>query len=150
MRIWKFQSTLPHGERQELFLLRSVTSCFNPRSHTGSDLSLYFIRTLSQRFNPRSHTGSDLVPFYDAATVCQFQSTLPHGERPTACHALRLWRSFNPRSHTGSDRYIPRGLACPLFQSTLPHGERLSANDDSTVISKFQSTLPHGERLQFG
>ena len=126
MRIWKFQSTLPHGERQELFLLRSVTSCFNPRSHTGSDLSLYFIRTLSQRFNPRSHTGSDpnnvsqmrvddYVSIHAPTRGATLQAANRQDSKRVSIHAptrgatqigyvfARALLSFNPRSHTGSD-----------------------------------------------
>ena len=55
-------------------------SCFNPRSHMGSDI-------------PRLVSGSRLM----------FQSTLPHGERHTLCDLSALQLSFNPRSHMGSD-----------------------------------------------
>ena len=97
-----------------------------------------------------------------------FQSTLPHGERPTSPPNITLLNSFNPRSHMGSDgrvflsdcqRYVSihaptwgatydkvgnKGMT--QFQSTLPHGERqrLSALIDKELV--FQSTLPHGER----
>ena len=56
-----FQSTLPHGERQGLWLYHIIEPGFNPRSRMGSDahqLNLIFKQLM-------------------------FQSTLPHGERHT-------------------------------------------------------------------
>ena len=99
-----FQSTLPRRERliRDLAILhkRRVSihaptkgatvlwtgslagwTCFNPRSHEGSDDLRYRTRPERKCFNPRSHEGSDLPsgPQYG-----------PGG-------------SFNPRSHEGSD-----------------------------------------------
>ena len=56
-----------------------------------------------------------------------FQSTLPHGERPSP---IQSYKSPKP------------------FQSTLPHGERLNGAVCIVALQKFQSTLPHGERLK--
>ena len=77
-----FQSTLPRRERPAVFitscyaisvsihaptkgatptslLVTANPTCFNPRSHEGSDFALRmaFLRALC--FNPRSHEGSD-------------------------------------------------------------------------------------------
>ena len=57
--LFPFQSTLPHGERPKLIIKTTNVSCFNPRSHMGSDL-----------INP------SLI-----FCIARFQSTLPHGER---------------------------------------------------------------------
>ena len=77
-----------------------------------------------------------------------FQSTLPHGERPSASWTCITTTSFNPRSHTGSDFHIFALVETnKQFQSTLPHGERLPCWCSWVHISMFQSTLPHGERL---
>src|SRR6266545_3328270 len=54
-----------------------------------------------------------------------FQSTPPHGERPSAG---------------------PPVAPSTLFQSTPPHGERLDSKLDLVSRVKFQSTPPHGER----
>ena len=54
-----------------------------------------------------------------------FQSTLPHGERPSQF------------------QISPGSLA---FQSTLPHGERPVTEKYFASSNLFQSTLPHGER----
>ena len=55
-----FQSTLPHGERLSWSKFRYLlTSCFNPRSRTGSDRFGSLYRRNREGFNPRSRTGSD-------------------------------------------------------------------------------------------
>ena len=63
-KVWlsasRFQSTLPHGERR-----RCTASTFRQ----------------PVCFNPRSHTGSDLPAVFRSPTSRRFQSTLPHGER---------------------------------------------------------------------
>ena len=79
---YKFQSTLPQGERQYAKIKRPRRQpYFNPRSHKGSDHRFNVWLTESGNFNPRSHKGSDI-------------------SRTTfSC----LHRNFNPRSHKGSD-----------------------------------------------
>ena len=105
----RFQSTLPHGERLEGEEIGSTQVGFNPRSRTGSDggwirpcpcdhsfnprsrtgsdditeVSVLFVG----RFNPRSRTGSDRLLHPVCACLTTFQSTLPHGERPSC----RVW-----------------------------------------------------------
>ena len=60
--------------------------------------------TRKSDFNPRSRTGSDVFSKFVNPCPYPFQSTLPHGERPS---------------------FITEGLSVLIFQSTLPHGERL-------------------------
>ncbi len=163
-----FQSTLPHGERRCKGDKGLLHYNFNPRSHTGSDTDhllhcLYILISIhaptrgatnnckmAERghlyFNPRSHTGSDpnqhIFP-----SAQEFQSTLPHGERP-------LYQIIKE--------------VASIFQSTLPHGERQypfcfyllctlisihAPTRGATFLPReyylhdgFQSTLPHGER----
>ena len=106
----------------------------------------------------------------EESILSEFQSTLPHGERPSYV-TMRLTPSldFNPRSRTGSDMQTSKITAIVnQFQSTLPHGERRGEDHfcrrlngisihapargatllwHSTARSGlFQSTLPHGER----
>ena len=78
-----------------------------------------------------------------------FQSTLPHGERRSACSRACQISDFNPRSHMGSDRilFTVLWISWIQFQSTLPHGERLADKYSFAAPLRFQSTLPHGERL---
>ena len=78
---------------------------FNPRSRMGSDYLLPVNTTLMFNFNPRSRMGSDPdaqhrrvhpvvisihAPAWGATSLARFQSmmisfqsTLPHGERPS-------------------------------------------------------------------
>ena len=86
--------------------------------------------------------------FYEKACALQmFQSTHPHGVRPsrklpafmeglfqsTHPHGVRRLRWFRQRIQT-------------MFQSTHPHGVRLSVERPITSIFGFQSTHPHGVR----
>ncbi len=79
-----FQSTLPHGERPNGFSPFPTSTCFNPRSHTGSD--------------PAEGKKTQQAQ--------KFQSTLPHGERQKQITLKPTKQCFNPRSHTGSDLNI--------------------------------------------
>ena len=123
--MYQFQSTLPHGERRPAPLRLAVVLHFNPRSRMGSDVRWPPLSWNSWYFNPRSRMGSDQViaqrlhgiilisihaPAWGATCSCParlaiptFQSTLPHGERPS--------------------RMVSTAIGLP-FQSTLPHGER--------------------------
>ena len=47
--------------------------------------------------------GSDLRIMRKSVRLCQFQSTLPYGERPNSALKLFRYNSFNPRSRMGSD-----------------------------------------------
>ena len=97
-----FQSTLPHGERQDMTFGMYAYSGFNPRSRMGSDIYVENTNKMVECFNPRSRMGSDAVDVTSCvitvvsihapawgATACyyvldvfvKFQSTLPHGER---------------------------------------------------------------------
>ena len=99
-------------------------SCFNPRSHVGSDARPPGHAAQREGFNPRSHVGSDDTSSFRRSAIL----------------------SFNPRSHVGSD---PSQTSCEpkgQFQSTLPRGERLSKGMEIYDLKQFQSTLPRGER----
>ena len=120
-----FQSTLPHGERPMAIEVSSIVSCFNPRSHMGSDATTDTVK-LTQKVSIHAPTwGATLLAEF-RRKGWKFQSTLPHGER-----------RYNFDYLNGNS----------MFQSTLPHGERLFLSIMSNVMSMFQSTLPHGERL---
>ena len=100
----EFQSTLPHGERLRLAESPQPSPYFSPRSRMGSDgLSRQHCFLHRWHFNPRSRMGSDDTIAVHPAHLTSFQSTLPHGERPS------------------SDDLRSRMI---IFQSTLPHGER--------------------------
>ena len=71
--------------------------------------------------------GSDGICLIEITSIMEFQSTLPHGERPTVLSPLWSRWYFNPRSRMGSDfvSSVTR-VYLHVFQSTLPHGERLT------------------------
>ena len=94
---------------------RGATSCtlsffpilphFNPRSREGSDKQKGSSVLHVRNFNPRSREGSDHEQYATVLKLCEFQSTLPRGERPTApAFVVRGVSDFNPRSREGSDK----------------------------------------------
>ena len=101
---FKFQSTLPHGERPagiafiELLQLISIhapawgatrNDAVNIRVRLisihapawGATFSIITSPGLLSDFNPRSRMGSDMSVTYPSRALTRFQSTLPHGER---------------------------------------------------------------------
>ena len=122
---YRFQSTLPRGERQIRLLLYLTIKKFQSTLPRGERLWNYITRFFLLYFNPRSHEGSDLKNLRLFTDITIFQSTLPRGER------LVYGYSFVFRKR---------------FQSTLPRGERqhqIFVNNNGFI---FQSTLPRGER----
>ena len=126
-RLLVFQSTLPHGERPGYNRLRAVESYFNPRSRTGSDRGAVLCIVPPDYFNPRSRTGSDVVVNIIVAIGDVFQSTLPHGERPSDGCKVGLIAAISIHAPARGATFV--NPCCLLqfreFQSTLPHGERL-------------------------
>ena len=120
----KFQSTLPHGERHLVKRRHVAVAYFNPRSRMGSDpiginivISGDVISIHAPAWGATQGNAARMVAY-------QFQSTLPHGERPDSRHSQDMSCYFNPRSRMGSDSRRWMDLRCAGFQSTLPHGER--------------------------
>ena len=163
----KFQSTLPRGERQPTISAAVLPSCFNPRSHVGSDFVHIQLKDPKKCFNPRSRMGSDgkLLPYgfrgqvsihapawgatlYAAAPndVAKFQSTLPHGERHEPFNFTESNRRFNPRSRMGSDLHTTSTLFHRLVSIHAPAWGATSYYELRDTLDRFQSTLPHGER----
>ena len=126
---FKFQSTLPRGERRFNSAICGIVTDFNPRSHGGSDNNYLWLLILCHEisihaptggatycsalqnavqpnFNPRSHGGSDIKAKQSLSFVKQFQSTLPRGERHVPCCGGKSSLYFNPRSHGGSDNSL--------------------------------------------
>ena len=121
-----FQSTLSRGERLHHRFHCFFLFDFNPRSREGSD-------TCRKR-NCIQHTISIHAPARGATRVgdgqpvpcCQFQSTLPRGERP------RLSSNNN-------------GII--RFQSTLPRGERLADMRVTDTMSYFNPRSREGSDI---
>ena len=99
-----FQSTHPHGVRPLTRAFRRNGTGFNPRTHTGCDLTKFAIMVRIKSFNPRTHTGCDMLLILFRNLERLFQSTHPHGVRLTSCCSSKAKIScFNPRTHTGCD-----------------------------------------------
>ena len=142
-----FQSTHPLGVRLNIFLYIRKIKSFNPRTHSGCDLTLDHASVSKDSFNPRTHSGCD--EWLDL--------------KPTRV------RCFNPRTHSGCDKqagypcmlYVPVSIHAPTrgatlysyyletkieFQSTHPLGVRLNGAKVLVGIDEFQSTHPLGVR----
>ena len=123
----EFQSTPPHGRRRADASRRlcdwTVSIHASAREAT---LNEFDIGGETDGFNPRLRTGGDPDKIALVDEAYQFQSTPPHGRRPTGCGELfSLWfvsihasareatmwplpfstigKRFNPRLRTGGD-----------------------------------------------
>ncbi len=99
-----FQSTHPHGVRHSpnsFFSSSLKVSIHAPTRGATLFISIGFMSWPS--FNPRTHTGYDLHRAVSFASRSLFQSTHPHGVRPSGLTATSSTESFNPRTHTGYD-----------------------------------------------
>ena len=123
-----------------------------------------------QHFNPRTRMGCDKRKYKTVYGNTQFQSTHPHGVRPSArgspldrpaisihapawgatgvsLHLGLVHDDFNPRTRMGCDSFRSHFTSrYSGFQSTHPHGVRLLGKLIQMTLQKFQSTHPHGVR----
>ena len=131
---------------------RLPDSHFNPRTRTGCDprasrpcfCPSHFVYSISihapawgatnaeaynparlRHFNPRTRMGCDLCLMCQGKPEFRFQSTHPHGVRPSVYLLIVFYRPF---------------------QSTHPHGVRRPGKTVRRKNRKFQSTHPHGVR----
>ena len=143
-----FQSTHPHGVRQQEHWLESTESLFQSTHPHGVRRGDGAHRENHRCFNPRTRTGCDINCGITLCSTSQFQSTHPHGVRRRWIRYMRWKSGFNPRTRTGCDRRCPSTTSLLLvFQSTHPHGVRLAGNwCHAPRHSRFQSTHPHGVR----
>ena len=103
----------------------ALYKCFNPRTHTGCDItsgSYIFARRVSIHAPTRGATDRFITskPVISVSIHAPtrgatnwllgvrladevFQSTHPHGVRRVYCSFLLFSSSFNPRTHTGCD-----------------------------------------------
>ena len=121
----QFQSTHPHGVRRR-GRWRSLSSCrFNPRTHTGCDITATCFSTAFLCFNPRTHTGCD-IPF-----LVIRHPVIVSIHAPT--RGATRYKRMGPHSFLVSIHAPTRGATASLqvmslitlmFQSTHPHGVR--------------------------
>ena len=77
-----FQSTHPHGVRLLFILLPDYAAHVSIHAPTRGATRLYFFSNMNiSRFNPRTHTGCDLSCSTGLMPYFSFQSTHPHGVR---------------------------------------------------------------------
>ena len=169
---FKFQSTLPQGERQHFALKLYECDNFNPRSRKGSDhlllIVLYWIN-IFQSTLPQGERRISTFAFGDGysfqSTLPQgerrrvdifsarcklFQSTLPQGERLHLHNFYQLPHYFNPRSRKGSDERRRNKDLVQMYISI--HAPARGATLSPVLVRAkdiFQSTLPQGERREF-
>ena len=109
---FRFQSSLPRGER-----LRYGTRCricydFNPRSREGSDFYRKSKEINRGDFNPRSREGSDTICLIRTLEPCRYFN--PRSREGSDIHWPMLYltrTNFNPRSREGSDTRVVFALA---------------------------------------
>ena len=123
----QFQSTLPHGERQQITKDRVTDVKFQSTLPHG------------ERPDTIYHGASGCEVSIHAPTWGATHCCLQHAAIQRVSIHAPTWGatalplvgqsqppSFNPRSHMGSDlRIVGNAEVRPMFQSTLPHGERL-------------------------
>ena len=109
----KFQSTLPHGERPSDPCICSYPLRISIHAPAwGATHGCRKLLNSDKHFNPRSRMGSDSELRRRCTNLSQFQSTLPHGERPLYAYFILCRLYFNPRSRMGSDSKNMRFLLC--------------------------------------
>ena len=131
-----FQSTLPRRERRaNRNSVLTLSGCFNPRSHEGSDGAWSF---QPETWTVSIHAPTKGATVYTFAVPCDhgvsihaptkgatsflfaqgscsgFQSTLPRRERRRKNTRRSCIICFNPRSHEGSDRNFSQKFL-PIF-----------------------------------
>jgi len=108
VRATAFQSTLPHGERHPVLKEVHLVHKFQSTLPHGERLWPGFVAWFHGVSIHAPARGATHVNLHVKILLCLFQSTLPHGERHR-CLALPPRKTrFNPRSRTGSDLLLAR------------------------------------------
>ena len=148
---YKFQSTLPRGERPSYLRVATSPSGFQstlPRGERRSAMLLTLKSVWFQSTLPRGERHNFGVEF-DITKV--FQSTLPRGERPIQLlHPRHHQPSFNPRSNVGSDlifflvglQFTQVSIHAPTWGATSDTPEGLSVQPVSIHAPTWGATLP--------
>ena len=149
---WRFQSTRPHGARhtyhRSLFVDKTVSIHAPARGATGgvtmglfdflvsihapargATFAFSILQCFQHGFNPRARTGRDIFLTAVKFTQPSFQSTRPHGARPSSPTEI-------PKPEIVSIHAPARGATYIRYKCRSYFG--------------FQSTRPHGARLFFG
>ena len=144
---------------------------FNPRTHTGCDLSFGF-NDLCPSVSIHAPTRGATSRLDLMTSVRLFQSTHPHGVRHTPLMYCSIGLCFNPRTHTGCDIFALSNIKSTLCFNPRTHtgcdnghlgkcpplfcfNPRTHTGCDTIKIlrrssdPKFQSTHPHGVRRRY-
>ena len=111
VKIHRFQSSLPRGERRLTQSMLGTCRYFNPRSREGSDKRRPQKIWRITHFNPRSREGSDI----------------------NLAWLLLISQNFNPRSREGSDGQEGQSVCCPLCISILAPARGATPNNRSRI-----------------
>ena len=145
--LFRFQSTLPRGERllyvvnpngYTAISIHAPTRGATRRASCGSAIRFISIHAPTRGatstianvltghfdFNPRSHEGSDHAVPSEMQYFHHFNPRSHEGSDGILHKFFGVCVYFNPRSHEGSDRIKLLLIAILPFQSTLPRGER--------------------------
>ena len=165
--MYKFQSTLPRGERPSLERMRTDTAMFQSTLPRGERLGLGVHDRGLVEFQSTLPRGERQMVRLRYEPLRMFQSTLPRGERRYEVLPYCRVTCFNPRSHVGGDEghaFADSGLHvsihAPTWGATHHGGGRLrtpvvsihaptwGATEMSLNAfirtSRFQSTPPQG------
>ena len=120
-----FQSTFPRGERPDAKLKSYSTTTISIHVPAwGTTASRVYTR-VEDNFNPRSRVGNDGRLRDVIASIMQFQSTFPRGERRDTTKAYTKAQKISIHvpawGTTEVCSYYRRKRG---FQSTFPRGER--------------------------
>ena len=91
----------------EVLIPSSQKNTSSPIEDILHHVSISFMKKLAlyKCFNPRTHTGCDLSCSPSISKEL-FQSTHPHGVRREDIVSYESRKGFNPRTHTGCDNWI--------------------------------------------
>ena len=114
----------------------------------GATLHTCNITYFCQGFNPRTHTGCDISSPTTLQCMYWFQSTHPHGVRLSGQDKEELLSEFQS-THPHGVRPVPGGSHrhFPRVSIHAPTRGATSCNQTNTLVNTmFQSTHPHGVR----
>ena len=146
-RATKFQFTLPHGERPRRRRRGRRRSCFNSRSRMGSDEGPRTDRTPADGFNSRSRMGSDLpgLPTPRLAGVSIHAPAWGATAR-TCADCGREFVSIHAPAW-GATRVGRHDTKMGSVSIHAPAWGATRKEPRPPRGKEFQFTLPHGERL---
>ena len=143
-----FQSTHPHRVRHACKgSILFPYLCFNPRTHTGCDVSLAAPQFLNRRFqSTHPHGVRHVVAVVPNGTILVSIHAPTRGATvPTFRHERGNEVSIHAPTR-GATKGHHQKAANHRFQSTHPHGVRLLLICCRNLVHLFQSTHPHGVR----